>query len=165
MPSTPRRALAALLALAAAACGSDSVTNPAARGFLGGTAANPQVGVVLNSTGRSLVLFQLGNPTTTETVALSTSSTASPVGFSLRGRRAAVPLGNAASVALVDLNAAAVTRYFTFPSGNTTGSAWVDDSTVLAANTLGAYVGWPTLAPTWSAASAPARPATPSRPR
>lgn len=142
MSHTTRRPLAALLLVVlAAGCGSDSATNPTARGFLDGTDANPQVGVVLNSTGRSLVLFQLGSPTTTRTVALSTSSTASPVGFSLRGRRAAVPLGGAASVALVDLDAASVTRYFTFPSGNATGSAWADDSTVIAANTNGDAVG------------------------
>lgn len=135
MPYPVRRALAASLVLAAA-CSSDSVTNPTPSGFLSG-----QVGVVVNSTGHALTLFQLASPTTTRTVAFGTSTTITPTGFSLRGSRAAVPLGDAASVALVDLAAASVTRYFTFPSGNATGSAWVDDSTVIAANTNGDAVG------------------------
>ena len=129
MPSTVRHALTALVLVAAAACSSDTVTNPTTHGFLSG-----QVGVVVNSTGHTLTLFQLSNPTATRTVAFGTSSTITPVSFSLRGSRAAVPLGDAASVALVDLAADSVTRYFTFASGNATGSAWVDDSTVIATN-------------------------------
>lgn len=143
MSATVRRPFVAVaLLFAAAGCGSnDSVTNPVAPGFLGGTATEHQIGVVLNSTGKSLTLFQVGSPATTQTVALGTSSAATPVSFSLRGRRAAVPLGNAASVALVDLAAGSVTRYFTFPSGNATGSAWVDDNTVIATNPSTNVVG------------------------
>ncbi len=133
-PAPRARAFLVLAAAVAAGCSSDSVTNPVAQGFLGGTPTEHQIGVVLNSTGKALTLFQVGSPATTKVVALGTSSTVTPVGFSLRGTRAAVPLGDAASVALVDLSAGTVTRYFTFPSGNATGSAWVDDSTIIAAN-------------------------------
>lgn len=128
------------LAAIAAACSSDS-TGPTARGFLDGTSTNPQIGVVLNSTGKSLVLFQLGSPDSTRQLALGTSSTVTPVGFSIRGHRVAVPLGDAASVALVDLDALTAQRFFLFARGNATGSAFVDDTTVIAANLLGGYVG------------------------
>lgn len=139
-PASRAAALAALVVLATG-CNSDSVTSPPVTGFLVGTPSNRQVGVVVNDLGRSLTLFQAGSPATQETIALGTSSTVTPTGLSLRGTRAAVPLGDAASVALVDLAAGSVTRYFTFPSGNATGSAWVDDSTVIAANLLTNVVG------------------------
>ncbi len=138
---TSVRPAAAFLVLAAAGCSSDSVTNPVAPGFLGGTSSNHQIGVVVNSTGHALTLFQLGSPTTTQTIPLGSSSTVTPVSLSLRGRSAAVPLGDAASVALVDLAGGTVKRFFTFASGNATGSAWVDDSTVVAANTGNNTVG------------------------
>jgi DNA-binding beta-propeller fold protein YncE len=57
-----------------------------------------------------------------------------PVGFAVRARRVAVPLGNAASIALVDLETAAITRFFTFASGNATGVAFADDTTIIVAN-------------------------------
>jgi hypothetical protein len=115
-------------------CGSDTPTQSVAPGFLGGTSSNHEVGIVVNSTGKALTLFQLGSPTTQKTIALGASSTISPVGLSVRGRRAAVPLGNAASVALIDLVTQTPTRFFTFTSGNATGSAFVDDTTIIAAN-------------------------------
>jgi hypothetical protein len=59
----------------------------------------------------------------------------------VQGRRAAVPLGNAASVALLDLEKLTVARFFLFPKGNATGSAFADDTTLLAANTQDDYVG------------------------
>ncbi len=125
-----------------AACGSDGTTEPTpASGFLGGIASNREIGVVVNSTGKALTMFQLGSPTTTVSVPLGTSSTVTPVGFSLQKRVAAVPLGNAASVAIVNLETPAVQKYFTFPSGNTTGSAWSNDTTVFAANTTTNKVG------------------------
>ncbi|HEY0778176.1 MAG TPA: hypothetical protein VGD56_09440 [Gemmatirosa sp.] len=135
------RTTATALLLVAAGCSSDRVTSPVATGFLGGTSTDREIGVVVNSTGHALTLFQLGSPTTTRTVPLGSSTTVTPVGFSLRGHTAAVPLGDAASVALVDLAAGSVTRFFTFPSGNATGSAWVDDSTLIAANTNSNLVG------------------------
>jgi hypothetical protein len=118
--------------VAASAC-SDS-TAPVAPGFLGGTSSNHEIGVVVNSLGKTLTLFQLGSPSTQQQIALGTSSTVTPVGFSVRGRLAAVPLGNAASVALINLETATIQRFFTFTGGNTTGSAFADDSTIIAAN-------------------------------
>lgn len=134
------RLLASMLLAATAACGSDS-TAPVATGFLGGTSSNHEIGLVVNPNGRTLTLFQLGNPTTQKEIQLGTSSTVTPVGFSVRARRAAVPLGNAASVALVDLENARIERFFTFASGNTTGSVFADDTTILAANTTLGIVG------------------------
>lgn len=80
-------------------------------------------------------MFQLGSPATTQVIALGSSSTITPTGLSLRLRKAAVPLGNAASVALVNLETATVQKFFTFASGNATGSAWSNDTTVFVANT------------------------------
>lgn len=129
-------AAAATLVLAAA-CSEDS-TGPAP-GFLGGTSTNREIGVVVG--GKTLTLFQLGSPTTQVHIPLGTSSTITPVGFSLGGRRAAVPLGNAASVALIDLVGDTIERFYQFPSGNTTGSAFVDDTTIVAANTTTSVLG------------------------
>ena len=110
-------------------------------GFLGGTSSNHEIGLVVNSTGKALTLFQVGSPTTQRQIPLGTSSTVTPTGIAIRGRRAAVPLGNAASVALIDLETATVQRFFTFASGNTTGSAFADDTTILAANSTLGTVG------------------------
>lgn len=128
-----RFVVALSLATAALACGTD-ITNPVAPGFLGGTSSNHQIGLVVNSTGKALTMFQLGSPTTVKQIALGTSSTVTPVGLSVRGRLAAVPLGNAAAVALINLETATIQRTFTFPSGNTTGSVFTDDTTIFAAN-------------------------------
>ncbi len=126
--------------LVTAACTSDRATGPS-NGFLRGTSSNHQIGIVVNATGNSLTLFQLGAPTQTRAIPLGASNTITAVGFSVRGTRAVVPLGNASSVALVDLNALAVTRNFLFASGNTTGQAFVDDTTIVVANTANGYVG------------------------
>ena len=119
----------------AAACSNDDITNPVAPGFLGGTTDNHEIGVVVNSTGKAVTLFQVGSPSTQKQIPLGTSSTVTPTGFSLGGRRIAVPLGNAASVALVNLETQAITRFYTFTGGNATGSAFLDDTTIIAANT------------------------------
>ncbi len=145
VPSSPNRLrslpVAALFTLAAA-CGGDGIAEPApAPGFLGGVEGNREIGIVANSLSRSLTMFQLGSPTSTREIELGSSSTITPMGYSLRGRRAAVPLGNAASVAIVDLETAKVTRFFTFPDGNTTGSEWSNDTTVFVANTNTDRVG------------------------
>lgn len=132
--------IACMLLAAAAACGGDA-TAPPERGFLDGTSDNHEIGLVLSSTSKTLTLFQLGSPATRKDIALGTSSTITPVGFSVGGHRAAVPLGNAASVALIDLENASVARYFIFASGNTTGSTFADDTTILAANTALGIVG------------------------
>jgi hypothetical protein len=140
------RSIAATIAVAvlAGAC-SDSTSPSIAPGFLGGTSANHEIGLVVNSTGKALTMFQLGAPTVQKQIPLGTSATVTPVGASIRGRRAAVPLGNAASVALIDLENAVVQRFFTFPTGNATGSAFSDDTTLLAANTATGVVGRATV--------------------
>lgn len=145
MPAFLRTSLLAcgVIAMAAvAACGDDGVVEPApAPGFLGGVAGNREIGVVVNSGGKSITLFQLGLPTTTQTIALGSSATITPTGLSLRGRKAAVPLGNAASVAIVNLETSTVQKFFTFANGNATGSAWANDTTVFVANTNTNKVG------------------------
>jgi hypothetical protein len=150
-----RRSITLLIAAAGAACGSDT-TAPVAPGFLGGTSSNHEIGLVVNSTGKALTMFQLGSPTTTKQIALGSSSTVSPVGLSLRGRLAAVPLGNAASVALINLQTASVQRFFTFASGNATGSVFVDDTTIVAANSTLGIVGRMTVGQTSDAIGATA---------
>jgi hypothetical protein len=102
--------------------------------FLDGTVDEPQVGVIVNSTANAIRLFQLGDPTQTREIALGASPTVTATGISIRGTRGAVPLGNAASVAVLDLLSLRVEAFFLFPSGNATGSDWVDDETVVVAN-------------------------------
>jgi hypothetical protein len=121
------------------ACGSDS-TAPGHHGFLNG-----QVGIIVNSTGRALTMFQLASPTTRQQLSLGGSNAISPVDASVRGTRAIVPLGDAASAALVDLSKPAVTRFFLYSGGFATGSAFVDDTTILIDNTGGGTVGRVTL--------------------
>lgn len=139
-PCRAYRAAAAVLLALTAACSGTS-TGPNTHGFLNGTPSNHQIGVVLNSLGKSLLLFQLGSPDSTRQLALGTSSAVTPTGFSIRGQRVAIPLGDAASVALVDLDALTVQRFFVFARGNATGSAFINDTTVIAANLIGNYVG------------------------
>jgi hypothetical protein len=147
MPSTRstflwinRQLIVAAVVAATAGCSSDAVS-PYASGFLGGTSSNHEIGVVVNSTGKSITLFQLGSPTTQQQIALGTSSTVTPTGLAVRGRRAVVPLGNTASVALINLETATILRFFTFPNGNATGAAFADDTTIIAANTIRNVVG------------------------
>jgi hypothetical protein len=123
------------VALVAVACGSNASTAPN-HGFLSG-----QIALVVNSTGRSLTLFQLASPTTQQSVSLGASNAVTPVDASIRGTLALVPLGDAASAALVDLTKPAITRYFIYPGGFATGSAWVDDTTILVDNTGSGTVG------------------------
>ena len=134
-----RHAAALLLFLGLAAC-DESPTEEVDR-FLEGSGGNPHVGLVLNSLGRSLTLFHVGDPSQQREVPFGASTAVTPVGFSVRGSRAAVPLGNAASVALVDLETQRIARFFVFPRGNASGSAFADDTTVIAANYLDDYVG------------------------
>jgi hypothetical protein len=140
MPSF-RRLLGVALPALLVACSSDKASGPTTPSFLLGTSTNHQIGIVVNSTGRALTLFQLGSPTTQRTIALGSSSAITPVGVSIRGHLAVVPLGDAASVALVDFDQMAITRFYLFASGNTTGQAFADDTTILAANTGNGYVG------------------------
>src|SRR5665213_4076050 len=138
--SAPRIILGVAVICAAVACGGDNISNPAP-GFLGGTSDNHEIGLVVNSTGKSLTMFQVGSPKTVVQIPFGGSSTITPTGLSTRARLAAVPLGNAASVALVDLVGQTVKRNYTFPSGNTTGSVFSDDTTLFVANSTTNVVG------------------------
>jgi hypothetical protein len=135
-----RSALFTLVALAAA-CSPDKAAGPVISSFLRGTSSNHQIGVVVNSTGHAITLFQLGDPTNTKQIALGASNAITPVGLSILGENAAVPLGDASSVALINLNTLAITRFFLFSAGNTTGQAFVDDTTIFADNSDSGYVG------------------------
>lgn len=139
------RPLALLLVAAVIGGCSDNSTAPTSRDFLQGTSSNPQIGLVVNTTGKALTLFQLGNPTETREIPFGASSAVTPVGLVFRGTHAVVPLGNAASAALVDLGGLRIERFFTFPSGNATGAAFVDDNTFLVVNLVGDYLGKVTL--------------------
>lgn len=136
-----RRRLTAILPLVLAAACSSGSTAPAPTGFLAGTAADRNIVTTVLSLNGSLLQLQAGAPATRSTIALGSSAQVTPVGFSVRGRRAAIPLGNAASISVSDLEAGTVQRVFTFPSGNATGSAWLDDNTLFAANTTLGLVG------------------------
>ena len=146
-PSRFLAVLGTMLLVASASC-SDDTSAPIAPGFLGGTSTSHEIGVVVNSTGKSVTLFQLGSPVTQKQIALGTSSTVTPTGLAVRGRRAAVPLGNAASVALINLETSAIQRFFVFASGNATGAAFSDDTTIIAANTGKNLVGRATVGQT-----------------
>src|SRR5476649_1584257 len=137
---TSRAIVAVAVITAAVACGSDNISN-VAPGFLGGTSDNHEIGLVVNSTGKALTMFQVGSPKTVVQIPFGSSSTITPTGLSTRLRLAAVPLGNAASVALVDLVGQTVKRNYTFPSGNTTGSVFSDDTTLFVANATTNVVG------------------------
>ncbi len=125
---------AALLALAAiftlAACSDDTPSPP---NFLDGTPSDAGILLAVNLD-KALFMLQTGAPDVTESIALGTSSAVTPVGLAVSGTHAAVPLGNAASVAYVDLSSETVDRYFTFPSGNATGVAFANASTVVVCN-------------------------------
>lgn len=122
---------AAVLGLAAC---SDTAAPPPVTGFLAGTASVPDIASFISSTNKSLVMLQVGDPAQRQEIPLGASAAITPVGFSIRNTVAIVPLGNAASVALVNLETQQIEKIFTFASGNATGSAWVDDSTAIVAN-------------------------------
>lgn len=141
---TLRGPLAALLALALGlgGCGDDDPAGPdEERAFLDGTEDDPQIGLVVNSTGRALTLFQLGDPTETREIPLGASSQVTPVGLSVRDERLAVPLGNAASVAVIDPRALRIDRFVRFEGGNATGSAFLDDESLLVGNLIDDELG------------------------
>jgi hypothetical protein len=124
------------------ACGdSTTTTAPVERDFLDGTLDNPHIALVVNTLGKSVRLTQLGDPTQTREIALGPSAAITPVGISVRGRSVAVPLGNAASVALIDPGEERIERFFLFGGGNATGSAFSDDNTLLVGNLIDDLVG------------------------
>ena len=85
--------------------------------FLDGTVADPQIGIVVNSSANALRLFQLGEPGENRDIALGASSAVTPTGISIRGETGVVPLGNAASVAVIDLRTRQIGGFFLFESG------------------------------------------------
>ncbi len=125
----------------AACSGDDGTTEPATRPFLSGATADPGIALSVSSSRNALLMVQTGAPAMRVELPLGASSTVTPVDFAIRGTKAVIPLGNAASVALVDLTNARVERFFTFPSGNATGSAWLDDSTAIVCNQTNNYCG------------------------
>ena len=102
--------------------------------FLDGTVANAEIGLIVSTLGNTVRLFQVGDPGEQRTIPLGASSAVTPTGISVWGQRAAVPLGNAASVAILDLRDQQIEGFFLFESGNATGSAFVDHETVFVAN-------------------------------
>ena len=109
--------------------------------FLDGVVGDARIGVIVNSLGNALRLFQVGDPSDARDIPLGASSAVTAGGVSVRGERAAVPLGNAASVALIDLRSQQIQSFYLFASGNATGSAFTDANTVLAANQTTDQVG------------------------
>ena len=115
--------------------------------FLDGTVRDAEIGIVVNTLDKTIRLFQLGDPDKRPPIPieLGSSSAVTPTGLAVRGETAVVPLGNAASVAVIDLRTQRTNGFFLFESGNATGSAFVDDRTVLAANQTTDQVGRFTL--------------------
>ncbi len=92
-----------------------------------------EVGVVVTSTDLALTVFDVDDPDVSETVGLGADG--SPVGFAMRGRYAAVPMGIVPAVAVVDLDDAALVRTVALPEGSgATGIAFLNDSIALVAN-------------------------------
>lgn len=95
-----------------------------------------RVGVVLNSVDISLTLFTVfpvEDAGATSTIGLAPAG--SPVGFSVQGRLAAVPLGTVPAVAIVDLLEEEVSEAIALPEGSgATGSAFANDSILVVAN-------------------------------
>jgi len=88
---------------------------------------------VVTSTDVALTVFDVDDPTTSETVGLGADG--SPISLAVRGRFAAVPLGIVPAVAIVDVRDAALLRTVGLPDGSgATGAAFVNDSIVLVAN-------------------------------
>jgi hypothetical protein len=76
----------------------------------------------------------VGDPEDQRDIPLGASSTVTATGLAVHGERAVVPLGNAASIASIDLRTQQIEGFYLFPSGNVTGSDFVDAQTVLVAN-------------------------------
>jgi hypothetical protein len=92
-----------------------------------------EVGVVVTSTDVALTLFDVDDPTSTETVGLGADG--SPVSLALRGRYAAVPLGVVPAVAIVDVREGVLLRTIGLAEGSgASGAAFVNDSIVLVTN-------------------------------
>lgn len=107
------------------ACGDEGPTGP--------DLTPREVGVVVTSTDVALTVFDVDDPTRSETIGLGADG--SPVSLALRGRFAAVPLGVVPAVAIVDVREGVFLRTVGLPEGSgATGAAFVNDSIVLVAN-------------------------------
>ena len=102
--------------------------------FLDGTVENSEIGMIVASLGNAVRLFQAGAPSEQRDIPLGASSTVTATSMSVRGEWAVVPLGNAASVATIDLRTQQIEGFYLFSSGNATGSDFVDRQTVIVAN-------------------------------
>lgn len=102
--------------------------------FIDGTLGDSRIGLVVSSLGNALRLFRVGDPSDYRDIPLGASSAVTATGVTTRGEHAVVPLGNAASVALIDVRSRQIESFYLFASGNATGSAFVSETTVLAAN-------------------------------
>ena len=94
-----------------------------------------EVGVVVNSVDLSVTIFPVDSLSSTRTVGLGADG--SPVGVSVRGGLAAVPMGIVPVLKVVDLREGRVIRSIPLPQGSgATGSAWATDSVVVVANPM-----------------------------
>lgn len=145
IPRLPAALLLTAVALLAGCDDDDPVDPGGERPFFQGTEADPQIGLVVNSLDNTLTLFQLGDPAEIREIALGASSAVTATGVAAGARSVAVPLGNAASVALIDPETLRIDRFFLFPSGNATGAAFTPSGALLVANLLTDQVGRVTL--------------------
>ncbi|MYJ17341.1 MAG: hypothetical protein F4106_04735, partial [Gemmatimonadetes bacterium] len=60
--------------------------------FIDGTADDGEIGIVVNSLGNAIRLFQLGDADERRDIALGASSAVTPTGLAIRGETAVVPL-------------------------------------------------------------------------
>lgn len=134
-----RRTLPLVLVAALAACGEAAA--PPALPFLSGTETNPLIATTVLSLNNAIEQVQVGAPATRRQIALGTSSQITAVGYAIRGRTIAIPLGNAAAVAVGDLDAGSITRTYTWPAGNATGVAFLDATTLITTNPARNLVG------------------------
>lgn len=107
-----------------AACGGDDPAGPPGAG---------EVGVVLNSVDLTLTVVSAADLEPLATVGIGAAG--SPVGFALRGRLAAVPMGVVPALVVADVRSGEVVASVALPEGSgATGTAFLTDSLVLVAH-------------------------------
>lgn len=122
----PAAACVAVLVWGTTACGDDPLVPPGEE--------RTAMGVVLNSVDLSLTVFPVDSPGTTRPP-IGLGPDGSPAGLDVRGETAVVPMGLVPALAVVDLSEGIVARSVGLPAGSgATGSAFVNDSVVLVAN-------------------------------
>lgn len=105
---------------------SDDPTGP-------GSPETEELGVVVNSVERTLTIFPVEDTEETETVDLAPDG--SPVGLSVQGETAVVPLGTLNAAAIVDLQEGTREETVTLPEGSgATGSSFLPDGDAMVAN-------------------------------